>query len=64
MALMCERRVRDEEKSKKRNAVMTYYHQMSHNVKAHEKKFGGVVVVSTEFKLGNLTHFLPERKGC
>lgn len=43
---------------------MPCYHEISHNVKARAKKFGVDVVFSTDFKLGNLTPFLGERKGC
>ena len=43
---------------------MPYFHEISHNVKACAKKFGVEVVFGTDFKLGNLTPFLTEKKGC
>lgn len=63
MALTSRGRVGGDEKPKKRYAVMTYFHEISQNVRACAKTFGVDVVFGTDFKLGNLTPILTE-KGC
>ncbi|XP_040064250.1 uncharacterized protein LOC120838403 [Ixodes scapularis] len=64
MTLMNREKEKAEEKSRNRIAVMPYFHTVSHNIKACAKKFGVNVVFSSDFKLGNLTPFQREKKGC
>lgn len=54
---MSERQGRREGRPKKQYAVMPYYHEISHNVKACAKKFGADLVFSTDFKLEKIILF-------
>uniref|UniRef100_A0A147BDN4 Putative reverse transcriptase n=1 Tax=Ixodes ricinus TaxID=34613 RepID=A0A147BDN4_IXORI len=64
LELFIKGRRETEEKSRNRFAVIPYYHDISHNLKACARQFGVDTVFSSDFRLSKLTPFQTGVSEC
>ncbi|XP_040067690.1 uncharacterized protein LOC115312851, partial [Ixodes scapularis] len=64
IALQCREKKEKTQEIRNRYAVVPYFHEVSHNLRACAKKYGVDVVFSTDFRLDRLTPFETAQRGC